>query len=105
MTATLSAPTREVTPLTLDEERTAHDLLDSLPPSACEWRISYNDGPVETCSEPRSWLLLLSCGHSFGYCEEHKTFLEVSLDARGIVCSAKGHAKTRVTHEWRPLDV
>lgn len=106
MTATLSAPTRERTPLTLDEERTAHELLDSLPPSVCEWEAVRGDA-TETCDEAATWLLLLSCGHSFGYCESHMVALSDYIDAPppGVACRATGHPVKRVTHEWRPLDV
>lgn len=107
MTATLSAPTRETTPLTLDEERTAHDLLDSIPPNACDW-ATYRNGVrlSDPCPAPATWALIASCGHVRMFCTDHRVEMVDYLNTiKKTTCYSKGHPPMRFTYEWRPLDV
>lgn len=98
----MSAAT-DTTPLTLDEERTAADLLDTVAPPACDWEVvaPYS----EKCQTPATWALVLSCGHTFCYCDEHRAAVDdyITEPPVGIACKASGHRPREVTHLWRTL--
>lgn len=47
----------------------------------CEWHTTRVQGLPESppCGAPATWILILSCGHTFYYCEEHEALLAATL--------------------------
>lgn len=44
------------------------EMLDAaVPPPSCEWR----DKGAEPCGDPATWIMSVSCGHSYYYDDEH----------------------------------
>lgn len=77
-------------------ERTVYDvqldlyldvmLDEAVPPPLCEWQRIYE---AEPCGERASWILSLSCGHSFYYDEEHAERMKAATaGATRNACSA-----------------
>ena len=99
----MNAPARETTPLTIDEERAAHDLLDALP-DRCDWEPIRPAEP--RCEAEAIWILALSCGHVSLYCDRHRAMIQYIIDAppSGIGCAQHAPA-IGVDYEWRPLNV
>lgn len=45
------------------------DMLDkAVPPPTCEWQTTRDEEP---CGVPATWIMSLSCGHSYYYDDEH----------------------------------
>ena len=100
----MTGPTRETTPLTLDEERAAHDLLDSIDPPACEYSdatLSIGMG-TEPCREAASWILKMSCRHDMYLCAEHRAIVADWLDEPGLnICRKRPHPRpTQFDYVW-----
>lgn len=73
----------------------------------CEWK----DNPrAEPCGETATWILVLSCGHTFYYCEPHESTLAKRLNGErnSWHCAApfppRHPAMMRVQYTWKRID-
>jgi hypothetical protein len=90
-----------------DVDRRVDELLeDAVPPPACEFILRAGDEP---CSDPATWLLSISCGHSYYYCTPHHDQIDARLptpgDGWGEYCDeterAPRHGRlVQVSHVW-----
>lgn len=73
----------------------------------CEWR---DDPRAEPCGETATWILILSCGHTFYFCEPHESALAKQLngECNSWHCAApfppRHPAMMRVQYTWRRID-
>ena len=79
------------------------NLLDFDPEPHCEFQSSPS---ADECGTVAVWLLVLSCGHSFYYCQPHHDAIDAKV-SRGfsLHCVAgatlPGHpSRMRVQHHW-----
>lgn len=61
----------------------ASRLEAAVPPPVCEWRKSSG---AELCDTPASWIMSLSCGHSYYYDDEHAERMRANLAGQYVLC-------------------
>ena len=62
----------------------ASSLEAAVPPPVCEWRKSRD---AEPCGAPASWIMSLSCGHSYYYDDGHAERMQANLAGQRIFCN------------------
>lgn len=55
-------------------------LEDAVPPPTCEWQTKHM---TEPCGSPATWIMSLSCGHSFYYDDEHAGEMKNAVERPG----------------------
>lgn len=75
-------------------------LEDAVPPPACEWQTK--DMP-EPCGRPATWIMTLSCGHSFYYDDPHVDDMKAGVGKPGRnACNAPMPPRHK---PFKPVDV